>query len=690
MDYNKFNIEEKYDNYRNITKIEAEKIIDKLSKDLESNNNYDVLILKGKMYLKLDRFNEAIECLKSAIKFKISEEAYDLLSFAYYEVEDFREALHYIQLSSEYSTDEFIFNHKGKLLEKLKDYEGAFDSYYQGLKFLIRNNKSYGDLEIFGENVARVGEFLKEFYLNLCTDYINIKEYAKLYNTYMKLLDVIIKEEENDEYHNAVNSNHINYLSAIENGKDILKANGYYIELINIYIRFYEVEANSEFRELGAINKEYIDKKIKELVDEKVKKSRHQNKYEIILEILDRVINVKNKDYHNYLYYKGSILLREGMYNEGLEVLKTIIDEINVKAKIKIQAYECLIFTLEKSFEVENLKFYKENFSMYLQHQVLLILNRDDLNLDDKSNIVLQYCDKALELNLDKEYWTLRTEEICLYLGEEYEVIKVNYTIFQIIENYNKAIRIYDRLIEFNPHCDRGYYRKGRAIVLVLRILNSSQSTIKDAKGVHELDCYAYSEVINNLNKAISLNDTDAKYFNLFARTHFEIEEYDKALMYIDKALVLDNSEIFININKIFVLIRSHKYTEAIDSLLKLSLKDTNLGRVRKTFLPKKEILNFLMGMFDIHSRQDKIYYLIAYYFYSISEFDFKKSLVFINNAVEITKDERYYLLKGKIYFKNGDYNEAIEACNKALDIDDHYDEAYNFKNICLNKINNK
>ncbi|MEG2425601.1 MAG: S4 domain-containing protein, partial [Oscillospiraceae bacterium] len=140
----------------------------------------DVLILKGKMFLKLDRFNEAIESLKSAIKFKISEEAYDLLSFAYYEVEDFREALHYIQLSSEYSTDEFIFNHKGKLLEKLKDYEGAFDSYYQGLKFLIRNNKSYGDLEIFGENVARVGEFLKEFYLNLCTDYINIKEYAKL------------------------------------------------------------------------------------------------------------------------------------------------------------------------------------------------------------------------------------------------------------------------------------------------------------------------------------------------------------------------------------------------------------------------------------------------------------------------------------------------------------------------------
>jgi tetratricopeptide (TPR) repeat protein len=688
MDYNKFNIEEKYDSYNDISKEEAEKIIYKLSEDISSTTNYDVLILKGKMYLKLNKFEDAIKCLKAALAFKENDEAYDLLSFAYYEIKDFRESLNQIQHSFQFSIDEYIYNHKGKILEKLKDYEGAFKAYYEGLNFLIENNKGYGDLEIFAENLARVGKFLKESYLIHCQDYINKKEYIKLYNVYIKLLDIIIKEEENDEYYNALNSNHSYYLRAIEEGKDILEENGYYMEIISVYKKFYEVEVNSEDRELGYINKDYIDKKIKEVVEKVVSKVLTSKKHPDIFSLLDQVIKINNKDYHLYVYYKGSILLTVGRYTEGVECLKIVLEDLEVKVKTKIQAYECMISALERRNDLTLCGFYKKQLSQYLQEQITFVLERVDFNLDDKCNILLQYCDKALELNLDKEYWTIKTEEVCLFLGEEYEHISTNFTIYEIIENYNKAIQIYDRLIQFNPECDHGYYRKGRAIVLVLRILNSSQSTTKDAKGVHELDCYAYSEVIYNLNKAISINNTNAKYFNLFARTHFEIQEYDKALVYIDKAIELDVSEAFIHINKIFVLIRNHKYTEAIDALLKLSLKNTHIGSVKKTFLPKKDILNFLMGMFNLYSRQDKIYYLIAYYFYSISDFDYKKSLIFINNAIEMGDDERYHLLKAKIYFKNKDYKDAIKACDEALSIDDHFDDAYNLRDQCLQQIN--
>jgi len=52
MDYNKFNIEEKYDNYNNITKVEAEKILLKLDSVIDHDKGYDYYILKGKMLLK--------------------------------------------------------------------------------------------------------------------------------------------------------------------------------------------------------------------------------------------------------------------------------------------------------------------------------------------------------------------------------------------------------------------------------------------------------------------------------------------------------------------------------------------------------------------------------------------------------------------------------------------------------------
>lgn len=682
MDYNKFNIEEKYDSYKNISEEEAENIINKLTENEELQSNYDTIILKAKMHLKLHRLDAAIEYLKKSLQIKESDEAYDLLSFAYYEVEDFKNALYYVNLSIDLSKDEFIYNHKAKILERLKDYEEAFNTYYEGLKFLIYNNKSYGDLEIFGENLLRVGKLLKEKLQKKIIKFIAEKKCEELCNSYNKLLDIIIKEEENDQYHSSNFEININYLDLLELGKQVLLDCGYFIQVIDIYKVLYKIERISEYEELTYINKGYIDNKIKDLVDEVVSRTSLQENDELLLQVLNQVININNKDYYNYLFHKGYILIKIAKYNEGLTVLRSIIDDNKAKTSIKVEAYQCIINGLENlgHKEMENYKTYKKEFSSFLQYKVEEVLQEETLSLDDKCNIILEQCDRALNMDLDREYWLLKTEQVCLIFGEEYEEISQNQTIYNIIENYNKAVKIYDKLIGFNEGCAHGYYRKGRAIVLVLRILNSSDSTTKEARMVHELDCYTYSEVIYNLNKAISLNNTNPKYFNLLSRTHFEIGEYDKALTYIDNALALDDEEFYINLNKIFILIRSHKYTEAIDALLKLSYKNPKMGKVRKTFLPKKDILNFLMGMFNLYSRQDKIYYLMAFYFYTVSDFNYKKAIIFINNAIEIGDDERFFLLKAKIHYKNKEYDEAIKACDEALNIDDHYDEAYALK----------
>ncbi|MEG1255629.1 hypothetical protein [Clostridium sp.] len=688
MDYNKFNIEEKYDSYNNISGVEAEKILLRLKENVDYDKGYDYYILKGKMLLKNDNMQEAFTVLQRALGFKETDEVYDLLSFAYYEVGDYEKALMYIDLSFGINVDEYIYNHKGKILEKLGKLEECFDTYYNGLKYALNTYSSYGDVEIFGENVARIGGILKKAYSDNIEQFIRKGDYYNLYESYIKLLKVISREEENDHYHSSTEYVNIKYLELVEKGRYILIDNDYFLEMINIYKILYYIENNCEYEDKEYINKSYIDNKVKELVDDVVERTSLINDVKVILEVLDEVIKIRNKDYYGYLYHKGFIFMKLKRYEEGINVLNRIIEQEDCSYYIRVQSYECMIKALQddenkyKDLHVN----YKSRLSDFLRIETKRIINNEFLSLDDKCERIFHNCKRAINLSLDDDFWYDYLEILSLEFGEKYEVIGKNQSVYRIIENYNKAISIYDRLINVKSNCDHGYYRKGRAIVLVLRILNSSKTSLKDASGVHGLDCFAYSEVIYNLNKAISLKNDNGKYFNLLARTHFEIGEYDKSLGYIEHAIQLVPNDLYMNLNIVCVYIRKYKYTEAVDYLFKMSYKDMDRGTVRKTFLSRKEVLNFLMGIFNLYQRQDKIYYIIAYYFYGIVDFQYDKALTFVNNAIEMSDDERYYLLRAKIYFKNHKYDDALKSVEEAIAIDDHYDEAFVIKEKC-NKI---
>ncbi len=616
MDYNKFNIEEKYDSYNTITRVDAEKILLNLETVTEYDEGYDYYILKGKMLLKLDKMEDAFTALEKAMTFNKTDEVYDLLSFAHYEEKDYERALYYIDLSFGITVDEYIYNHKGKILERLGKFEEAFEVYYDGLNYALSTYSSYGDVEIFGENLARLGGTLKNTYSHAIKEFIS-----------------------NGDYYN--------------------------------------------------INKNYIDNKVKELVDDVMERTSLTKDVDIIVKVLNQVISIGNKDYYGYLYHKGFIFMKLKMYDDGLKLLDGIVKDKDCAYNIRVQSYECIIKTMDEAEAGYKVKCeqYKKKMSDLLKNEIHRIKLEEYLTLDDKCERIMHNCNRAINLELDNEFWYDYIEVLSLYLGEEYEVIVKNQSIYKIIENYNKAINIYNRLIEIKSTCAHGYYRKGRAIVLVLRLLNSSKTSLKDLIGVHNLDCFSYSEVIYNLNKAISLKGNNGKYFNLLARTHFEIGEYEKSLEYMEQALHLSPNDLYMNINKVCIYIRTYKYTEAVDYLFKMSYKDIDRGTVRKTFLSRKEILSFLMGIFNLYPRQDKIYYIIAYYFYAIVDVQYDKALTFINNAIEMSDDERYYLLKAKIYLKNNRYKEALKCAEEAIVIDDHYDEAFLIREQCNKKI---
>ncbi|WP_346888402.1 tetratricopeptide repeat protein [Clostridium sp. UBA1056] len=689
MDYNKFNIEEKYDSYNNITKIEAEKILLNLENGMDYDKGYDYYILKGKMLLKLDRMKEASAALEKALSFNKTDEVCDLLSFAYYEEKDYERALYYIDLSFEIAVDEYIYNHKGKILEKLDRFEEAFEIYYKGLNYTLSTYSSYGDIEIFGENLARLGGVLKNLYVDNINKYIVNKDYYNLYGNYMKLLQVILKEEENDHYHSSSEYVNVKYLELIEEGKYILIDNSYFLEMINIYKILYDIENNSEYDDRDYINKDYIDDKVKEFIDAVMERTSLTNDVDLIIRVLNEIISIKNKDYYGYIYHKGFIFMKLKRYDEGLKVLDTIVKDKKCNYSIRVQSYECIIKIMDEAEGIykEKCNDYKKRMSELLKSEIHRLKSDEYLTLDNKCEGIMHNCNRAINLELDNEFWYDYIEILSLDLGDEYEVIVKNQSIYKVIENYNKAINIYDRLIIIKSNCAHGYYRKGRAIVLILRLLNSSKTSLKDLIGVHNLDCFSYSEVIYNLNRAISLKNDNGKYFNLLARTHFEIGEYDKSLEYMEQALYLEPNDLYMNINKVCIYIRRYQYTEAVDYLFKMSYKDIDRGTVRKTFLSRKEILSFLMGIFNLYQRQDKIYYIISYYFYAIVDFHYDKALTFINNAIEIADDERYYLLKAKIYFKDCKYKEALKCAEEAIIIDDHYDEAFLIREQCNKKL---
>lgn len=693
MDYNKFNIEEKYDSYSNISLKDAERILIKLEEASKQDEmGYDYYILRGKMLLKLGRMDEAFSALKRALDFKTSDEVYDLLSFAYYQIEDYENALYYINRSFGINVDEYVYNHKGKILEQLGRLEEAFDVYYNGLKFVIDVYASYGDVEIFGENVFRVGAILKNNYTKCINQFIKKGDYYNLYDYYMKLLQVTLKEEENDHFHSGTGFQEFKCLELIEAGKYILIDNDYFIEMVNIYKLLYDIEKNCEYEDKDYISRAYIDKKVKELVDDIVERTSLVKDENVILQVLDEVINLKNSNYYDYLYHKGFIYMKLKKYDMGINVLDNIIVEDKCAYLIKVQSHECII----KSLEDENGQYeeicekYKKDLTDLLLKDIERLKAEEYISLDAKTDEILKNCTRAINLSLDNEFWIKTYEDIALEYGEKYEISEKNKYTYKMIENYNKAINIYDMLIKINKNCAHGYYRKGRAIVLVLRLLNSSKTELKEVSWVHNLDCFSYSEVIYNLNKAISLRDNNGKYFNLLARTHFEIGEYEKANQYMERALQLSPKDLYMNLNVVCVYIRRYQYTEAVDYLFRMPGKDLERGTIRKTFLPRKEILSFLMGIFNIYQRQDRIYYIIAYYFYGIVDFQPMKAITFINKAIDMVDDERYYLLKAKIYFKENNYSLALKSAEEALGIDEHYDEAHTIKEACNNELNKR
>ncbi|AAK42821.1 tetratricopeptide repeat protein [Saccharolobus solfataricus] len=187
------------------------------------------------------------------------------------------------------------------------------------------------------------------------------------------------------------------------------------------------------------------------------------------------------------------------------------------------------------------------------------------------------------------------------------------------IDNLRKAIRL--KKDEAKYHCLLGYslYMEGY--------------NISDEKLIRR----ALKELQLSLEMDKDLPNKEKKYYYYMANILYELEDYEKALEKVNKALEIDDSS---EVHKLRgdILFQLKKYNEAIEEY------KTNLN-------------------------DDKNLYAIAYTYFTMGKYD--QALEYFNKAISANPEDPYYYQgKAETLLFMGRTNEAYNTIKRALEID--------------------
>ncbi|MDP4267812.1 MAG: hypothetical protein Q8880_10325 [Bacteroidota bacterium] len=160
-----------------------------------------------------------------------------------------------------------------------------------------------------------------------------------------------------------------------------------------------------------------------------------------------------------------------------------------------------------------------------------------------------------------------------------YGIIKNKANNYSDVLNYNKAIDLFNKIVEINPYEGRAYFSLGRCyysmnnIDLLNKNLNKAIELEPDYSNNYNLKGCYYNLLgnhqdfeIENFKKAISfsLNKKDnCSYYSNISSNFVSLEKYDSALFHIDKSLKIDSLESFSWKIKGRIFDRLKKYEEA-------------------------------------------------------------------------------------------------------------------------------
>ncbi len=399
------------------------------------------------------------------------------------------------------------------------------------------------------------------------------------------------------------------------------------------------------------------NKEVFEIIQEEYRSTQNKeikNELEIIIEEIEKTAeSQKSKDKAYVLFQKSISLNKNNKHEEALSVINEAIElvpnfhemwlykgAIYFKLNQNEKALECF----EKSLTLKD----NDTNAWLFKGMALKKLNRPDE--------AIQSFDKSLQF--DQKNADAYFNKADIYL--------------EVLHDYEKAIKLYEKGLEIKPDFDFGWYQKAIAL-----------GNIKE-----------FEKSIESINKATELNKNDASYWNFAGRVYAELKRFEEALTFFNNAIELktDYEEAWYFKAKIYKELNNYK--EA------LACYDKVLDINRKSFdawLDKGDIYLKANEFENALTAYDKCIELNPDYAYSFSAKGiilsklekFDDAIKSFNRSLELNpKEAMAWINLGATYTQINQYNNALHAYSKAVELKPDFIEGLRRKSDILFVLN--
>ncbi|WP_425363888.1 tetratricopeptide repeat protein [Candidatus Tisiphia endosymbiont of Hybos culiciformis] len=370
-----------------------------------------------------------------------------------------------------------------------------------------------------------------------------------------------------------------------------------------------------------------------------------------------------NKEKYSWIK-KGNKYIEQKLYEEAINIFDKIIHQC---ADIQYIHRKALLGRTTCLFELEK---YKE---------------------------ALEYFEKGLALKHDDSTFLLGKAE-CLFRLKKYE---------EAIDCFAALLQLKE-CSEFAKQCGLEYqaksyfklnkYKKALEYYDRFLIIKSSLTALQ-SKAICLMQLNNFEEAFDVLNTALIASPHDIFTLHCKACCLYLLEKYEEVLKVYDETASnsgqQDSPEILEY--KIIALHKLERYEEAIicqNALLMMNIKNSKALEYKASTLrqlgKQEESIKYLERAVNIDPTNKKLAISLALsqtiYLESVGRMD--EALIAINKVCELTPDNIAIMVyKARICNFIGKYSEAIKYCDKVIDIDQWFIEAWEEKGIACSKL---
>ena len=658
-----------------------EKALEFFNKSIEMTNNYLPVMNRARLYMKMERNDDAIKDFNKAIELDPN------IALIYY-----YRAREYYESNEDY--DKALIDYKKALELKPDDTTYMFKVAYaasnssnkkEALEYYLKILEIQPDESSTLNNVALIydgdfGNFEKalEFYGKA----IKVDpEVSMYYRNRAQLLDKLQRNEEAlDDYNKAVELEPIalNYWKRSEYYKKIEK---YQEALIDskksldlypndsdyIFQTAYLYSATNQYENAIGLYLNYIDKFGEDASVLNNISLIYQNDIgdlEKALEYRDILINYIESNYDDFILAYGTDYVakyyrfRAELYLDELnQPDKALIDfnkSIEISPNSAVNYYNRAFYYDEMSDFDKSLSDFKKAYELDPNDEIYLYMLSTTLYDAGDYDEALKYYKEYLEIEED-DYITASVGEIYDQKGQ-----------------YELALKYYNRAIELDDKDDYYYLLRGNLYHLKL---NNNSNALEDFNKAIELDPEYYQ---NFLQRAYFYQNIDEHENAIedFKIAYEKNSECDSCLF----NLGYSNSEIgnFENsIASYFTYLEKFEPDETIYN---------NIGRIYQNDLNDNEkALEYYNKSLEIKPIEVTYLNMATIYFDNNNQ---ENALSYLNKSIDLQESSNNFYYRGSYYYYNEDYENAILDFNKALEIDpDNYSAIWELAiNYVLNK----